>query len=139
MSERLFPMLDGSPPLPWPVAAAVWQYLYAALGHGSQSLERVGKRGGFSYDEIEFFAKQLQERREQGRPISEVEAAPEITEAMVRRAENETAQYIYGAEYAEQCLGWDDWWSRQSECRHNVARECARAALRAALADKEGG
>ena len=65
-------------------------------------------------------------------------AAPEISEAMVRRAENETAQYIYGAEYAEQCLGWDDWWSRQSECRHNVARECARAALRAALADKGG-
>ena len=73
MSERFFPMLDG-PPLPWPIAAAVWQYLYAALGHGNQSLERVGERGGFSYGEIEFFAKELQERQKQGRPILEVEA-----------------------------------------------------------------
>jgi hypothetical protein len=57
---------DGyhAPPLPWPVAEAIWTHLYAALGHGDQSLERIAERGGFSYREIEVMANELRKRRE---------------------------------------------------------------------------
>ena len=72
MSDRLCPMLDDTqhkdsyhaPPLPWPVAEAIWEHLYAALGHGDQSLERIAERGGFSYREIEVMADLLRKRRE---------------------------------------------------------------------------
>ena len=58
MSDKLFPMQDDphhhkrgehAPPLPWPVAEAIWEHLYAALGFGNQSVETIAKRGGFSY------------------------------------------------------------------------------------------
>ena len=73
MSDRLFPMQDDdhhrksgthAPPLPWPVAEAIWEHLYKADGHGSQSLEEITERCGFAYSEIEWLANHLQKRRE---------------------------------------------------------------------------
>ena len=62
--SRLFPMLEGASPLPWPIAKAVWRHLYVEIGHGDQSLERIAERDGFAYSEIEYMAKQLEKHRQ---------------------------------------------------------------------------
>jgi len=38
--------------IPWPIVEAAWRE-YDRCGHGSQSLERVAERGGFSIGEID--------------------------------------------------------------------------------------
>jgi hypothetical protein len=37
--------------IPWEVHVHAWQ-VYAALGHGSQSAERIAERGGFGWSEL---------------------------------------------------------------------------------------
>lgn len=37
--------------IPWEVHVRVWQ-VYAALGHGSQSAQRIAERGGFGHAEV---------------------------------------------------------------------------------------
>jgi hypothetical protein len=43
-----FPMQDG-PPIPWFLAEAIYKHLYR---YGGQSLETLGKRGGFGWAEV---------------------------------------------------------------------------------------
>lgn len=47
---RLFPMQDG-PPIPWPLAEAIYAHLYR---HSSQSLERLAAGGGLGWSEVAF-------------------------------------------------------------------------------------
>jgi hypothetical protein len=55
--ERLFPMQDG-PPLPWSVAAVIYEHTYYVL-FGGQSLERLAARGGGGYGEVVYCWKRL--------------------------------------------------------------------------------
>jgi hypothetical protein len=56
-ADRLFPMGDG-PPLPWPVAEAIYGHTYYVL-FGGQTLERLAERGGGGYGEIAYCWKRL--------------------------------------------------------------------------------
>jgi hypothetical protein len=39
--------------IPWRIQERAWKQ-YAALGHGSQSAERIAQRGGFGLEELIF-------------------------------------------------------------------------------------
>lgn len=64
MSERLFPM-QGQPncPIPWAVAEAIYETMYAPLYGRGQSLQRIAERGGFAYGEIKIMAAFLNSKR----------------------------------------------------------------------------
>lgn len=47
---RTFPMQDG-PDITWGTAEKIYG-LYQALGHKTQSLERIAERGGFGWHEV---------------------------------------------------------------------------------------
>ncbi len=74
MTDRLCPMLDDdhhkeghhAPPLPWPVAEAIWPgWVYVHKLEYDRLLfgEGLAERGGFSYRESEVTAEQLERRR----------------------------------------------------------------------------
>lgn len=63
---KMFPMLDGGPPLPWAVAEALYTHMYDPLYGTRQSLERIAERGGFGYDEIRLMAVSLSRRAPSG-------------------------------------------------------------------------
>jgi hypothetical protein len=55
--ERTFPMQQSrASSLPWAVAEAIYEHLYAPLYGRTQTLETIAKRGGFSYEEVEHMA-----------------------------------------------------------------------------------
>ena len=70
MAERLFPMLDGKPSIPWTLAEEIYKD-YAEVFGGDQSLERVAERGGFGYDEIEVFMQHWHDKRKRERQRGE--------------------------------------------------------------------
>ena len=53
--NKPFPMQDG-PPIEWSEAEKIYQ-IYCCLFSDYQSLERIAKRGGFGYREIECLKK----------------------------------------------------------------------------------
>lgn len=65
---KLFPMMKDDhkestpPPLPWPVAEAIYEHLYNCKS--DQSLERIAERGGFSYGEIRVMAEWAERKRD---------------------------------------------------------------------------
>ena len=56
-TQKWFPLQHTHSPhgesfrVPWRIARKAWD-VYAALGHGSQSCERLAERGGFSIAEL---------------------------------------------------------------------------------------
>jgi hypothetical protein len=50
---RPFPMGKG-PQIPWFLAEAIYEEIYAAQNGREQSLETIAKRGGFSWAEVAF-------------------------------------------------------------------------------------
>lgn len=53
LDMRAFPMAKG-PAIPWFLAEAIYDEVYAAQNGRSQSLERIAERGGFSWSEVAF-------------------------------------------------------------------------------------
>ena len=58
-SPRMFPMLDGVRKIPWELGVAIYEHLYNPLYGDRQSVEVIAERGGFSWDEIQLFAKDI--------------------------------------------------------------------------------
>lgn len=59
---RAFPMLDGERSIPWGVAGAIWEHMYAKLFPGEQTLTRLAERGGFSWEEIQMMARLMKQK-----------------------------------------------------------------------------
>ena len=56
----MFPM-QGGPAIPWLIAKAIYDTLYAPRYGTTQSLDRLAERGGFGWDEVKLFAAEYPE------------------------------------------------------------------------------